>query len=117
MVATRSSSKKGPKDLVKPNVEKQGKDETSAQPTTEEEEEEEITSTIEQKLREKKPLPSVKFLLTHGDPDAPPPSTQETLQMFGGLLLAFLLSLIAWHFLFLKGSGPGQAKNWGKDEM
>jgi len=117
MVATRSSSNTEPKELVKPNVEKEGTDETIAQPATEEEEEEEITSTIEMKLREKKPLPSVKFLLTHGNPDAPPPTPKETLQLFGGLLLAFVLSLIAWHFLFLKGSGPGQAKSWGKDEM
>mmetsp|Transcript_3759 Transcript_3759/g.5757 ORF Transcript_3759/g.5757 Transcript_3759/m.5757 type:complete len:115 (-) Transcript_3759:172-516(-) len=114
MVATRSSSKKGPKDLVKPNVEKKENDETSAQPSTEEEEN---TSTIEQKLREKKPLPSVRFLLEHGDPNSPPPSFQDTMQLFLGLLVAFVLSLVAWHFLFLKGSGPGQAKNWGKDEM
>jgi hypothetical protein len=38
-------------------------------------------------------------------------------QLFGGLLIVFVGSLIAWHFLFLKDSGPGQAKNWGRDEM
>jgi hypothetical protein len=63
-------------------------------------------------------MPSVQYLLEHGDPNAPPLSFKYTVQLFGGLLIVFIIgSLIAWHFLFLKDSGPGRAKNWGRDEM
>jgi hypothetical protein len=111
MVTTRLSKKKA-EDLDKSIEEKVEKDHT--QPTTEDEE---PISTIEKKLREKKPMPSVQYLLEHGDPNAPPLSFKDTVQLFGGLLIVFVGSLIAWHFLFLKDSGPGQAKNWGRDEM
>lgn len=75
------------------------------------------TSTIEKKLREKKQLPSVKYLLEHGDPDSPPPTLKDTIQLMVALTVTFVASLILWHFLFLKGSAPGKAKNWGRDEI
>jgi hypothetical protein len=83
----------------------------------EEEKEEPNNSTIDKKLREKKPLPGVKFLLEHGDPDSPPPTFKETVTFMAALFITFVGSLIVWHFLFLKDAGPGQKKDWSNIEL
>lgn len=116
MVTTRSKTKKENSPLLKSKNE-QKQDETKST-SVGVEEDEEPTSTIERKLREKKPLPDVKYLLEHGDPDSPPPTLKETMTFMLALLVTFVLSLIMWHFLFLKDAGPGEKKNWsGRDEM
>jgi len=81
-------------------------------------EDEKPQSTIEKKLREKKQLPSVKYLLEHGDPDSPPPTLKDTIQFMLALTVTFVGSLIVWHFLFLKDSTPGKARSsYRGDEM
>lgn len=103
-----SSNEEDTKDVTKEAVEEEPKDEFA---------EAADRSVIEKKLRKKKPLPDVKFLLQHGDPDAGPQSAAQTAALFFSLFVTFVVSLIVWHFLFLKDAGPGQKKNWGKDEM
>mmetsp|Transcript_6278 Transcript_6278/g.9253 ORF Transcript_6278/g.9253 Transcript_6278/m.9253 type:complete len:108 (-) Transcript_6278:734-1057(-) len=79
-------------------------------------EDEEPPSTIEKKLREKPALPSVRYLLEHGDPTSAPESASDSLAFLGGLFLTFLFSFVVWHFLFLRGdSMVGQKKNWGSE--
>lgn len=85
-----------------------------------EQEDEKPPSTIEMKLREKKPLPSVKYLLEHGDPDSPPPTFKDTLQLMLALTVTFIGSLILWHYLFLRDSTSGSTMNGStntRDEM
>lgn len=107
MVTTRSAAQKG-KEETPPKKEEEVKKNQSG----DEAEEEEVTSTIEKKLREKKPLPSVGFLLQHGakDPDAPKETFLQSLVLPSLLLLTFIVSFVAWHFMFLKNSGPVQKK-------
>mmetsp|Transcript_4089 Transcript_4089/g.6031 ORF Transcript_4089/g.6031 Transcript_4089/m.6031 type:complete len:116 (-) Transcript_4089:314-661(-) len=111
MVTTRSATQKATEEAPPKKNEEidntQGGDEA---------EEEEITSTIEQKLRKKKPLPSVGHLLQHGakDPNAPPESFLQSLFLPSLLLLTFIVSGVVWHFMFLKDSGPVQRKNWSR---
>jgi hypothetical protein len=84
-----------------------------------EQEEEKPPSTIEMKLREKKQLPSVKYLLEHGDPDSPPPTLKDTVQLMLALTATFIGSLIVWHYLFLRDSTSGKTMDGttGRDEM
>lgn len=106
MVSTRSSKKAEPKEPEKRGEKADDKaKEDSSHPEIEKEE---TKSTIELKLREKKPLPDVKYLLQYGDPDAPPQSAKETFILFGSLFVCFVLSFFAWHFLFLKDAEPGK---------
>lgn len=106
MVSTRSSKKAEPKEPEK--REEKADDKAKEDSSHPEIEKEETKSTIELKLREKKPLPDVKYLLQYGDPDAPPQSAKETFILFGSLFVCFVLSFFAWHFLFLKDAEPGK---------
>jgi len=116
MANTRSSAKT---PEVPPSESK--KEEEPAVVVVEEEEDEAAKSTIEQKLRLKKPLPSVNHLLVFGDEEGSPESFRDTARFFAFMFLTFVLSLVAWHFLFLEGSKGGQKKNWSNrgthDEM
>ncbi len=114
MTTTRSTKKKT--DTPETKGEKPLKENADAVSKEEEKEEADRPSTIELKLRKKKPLPSLNYLLEHGarDPDAPPETFLESLVLPGLLLLTFVLSFAAWHFLFLKDSGPGQKKSWSE---
>lgn len=106
MVSTRSSKMAETKEIEK--KEEKADDKATKDDSHPEIEKEETKSTIELKLREKKPLPDVKYLLQHGDPDAPPQSAKETFILFGSLFVCFVLSFIAWHFLFLQDAEPGK---------
>jgi hypothetical protein len=118
MVTTRLSAKKQEnlaKDTPAEQTEdKKNDDANEPAPAPDQEEEEPNNSTIEKKLREKKPLPDVKFLLEHGDPDAPPPSFKETALFLTALFVAFVVSFIFWHFVFLKDAEPGMKKDWNQ---
>ena len=119
MVTTRLSAKKQENLAKETPAETEDKKNDDAKepepaPAPDQEEEEPTNSTIEKKLREKKPLPDVKFLLEHGDPDAPPPSFKETALLLTALFVAFIVSFIFWHFAFLKDSGPGVKKDWNQ---
>eukprot|EP01083_Nonionella_stella_P298931 1014467_1 len=111
MVTTRSTTQKA-KEEAPPKE----KEEVDNPQEGDDAEEEEITSTIEQKLRKKKPLPSVAHLLQHGakDPNAPRETFLQSLVLPGLLLLTFIVSGVAWHFMFLKDSAPVQRKNWSR---
>ena len=79
------------------------------------EEDEAPPSTIEKKLREKPKLPSVKFLLEHGDP-ASPESDTDSRAFIGTLFVVFILSFAVWHFIFLRGDNMmGAKKKFGSE--